>query len=305
MYWVVGLLSGVLALLVIGPMHVMAQTVGPGGGLTALPPTKLGPNLLQNSGFETLNGGVPVAWTSGAGWSVDQLVVHSGSVSYRRASGADTSAQKLQLKAGTYLLSAWIKTDGAGDGSTSGVRLTLDFRPGGVDAWRPSDVISGTNDWQLYQVGPIVVETDRTAAVLLENYNGAPGTAWFDDVSLVQILPAPVDVFLLYPNYRGLLFDDQSQTVQLDVTVTPPTGDFGRYTVRSVLSDETSGRVVAQQSLSAAAHLVAMLDGTAMQSGRSYLATVSLVDLSTNGVVSTYPAYRVAKAAGSARQSMN
>ena len=300
----VTLLSVVFAVLVIGPMHVMAQP-SVAGGLTALPPTNFGPNLLQNSDFETLSGGLPVAWSSGAGWSADQLVVHSGRVSYRREPGADTSAQTVQLKAGTYLLSAWIKSDGLGSGSTSGARLTLDFRPGGINAWRPSEVISGTNDWQLYQVGPIVIETDRTAAVWLENYNGASGTAWFDDVSLVQILPPPVDVFLLYPNYRGLLFDDQPQTIRLDVTVTPPGGDVGRYTVRSVLSDETSGRVVAQQSLSAAAHLVAMLDGTAMQSGRSYLATVSLVDLSTNGVVSTYPAYRVAKAAGSARQSMN
>ena len=124
----------------------------------------------------------------------------------------------------TIRFSAWIKTDGLGSGATSGARLTLDFRPGGINAWRPSDVISGTSDWQLYQVGPIVVETDRTAAVWLENYGGASGTAWFDDVSLVQILPPPVDVFLLYPNYRGLLFDDQPQTIRLDVTVTPPGG---------------------------------------------------------------------------------
>ena len=305
MHRLVGVLSAILAVLVIGPIHVMAQPSTPGGGLTALPPTNVGPNLLQNSGFETLSGGLPVAWSSGAGWSADQRIVHSGSVSYRRAPGADTSVQTLQLKAGTYLLSAWIKTDGLGSGSTSGARLTLDFRPGGINAWRPSDVISGTNDWQLYQVGPIVVDTDRTAAVWLENYNGASGTAWFDDVSLVQILPPPVDVFLLYPNYRGLLFDDQPQTIQLDVTVTPPGGDFGRYSVRGVLSDETSGRVVAQRSLSAAAHLGAGLDAAALQSGRSYLATVSLVDRATNSVVSVYPAYRVAKAAGSARQSMN
>src|SRR5438094_6629082 len=300
----VTLLSVVLAVLVIGPMHVMAQP-STAGGLTALPPTNFGPNLLQNSDFETLSGGLPLAWSSGAGWSADQLVVHSGRVSYRREPGADTSAQTVQLKAGTYLLSAWIKTDGAGDGSTSGARLTLDFRPGGVDAWRPSDVISGTNDWQLYQVGPIVVETDRTAAVLLENYSAASGTAWFDDVSLVQILPAPVDVFVLYPNYRGLLFDDEPQTIQLDVTVTPPGGDFGRYTLRGVLSDETSGRVVAQRSFPAEAHLVAGLDATAMQSGRSYLAAASLEDRVTNSIVSTYPAYRVSKVAASTRQSMN
>src|SRR5207244_10771081 len=102
-----------------------------------------------------------------------------------------------------------------------------------------------------------------------------------------------------------MLCGDQSQPVQRDVAGPPPGGDFGRHSVRGVLADEASGQVVAQQSFSAAAHLVATLDGTAMQSGRSYLATVSLVDLSTNAVVSTYPAYRVSKVAGSARQAMN
>src|SRR6267378_6800870 len=162
MHRLVGLLSAVLIVLVIGPAHLMAQlsTPAPIGGLTALPPTNVGPNLLQNPGFETLDGGLPVAWSSGAGWSADQLIVHSGRVSYRRAPGADTSAQTLQLKAGTYLLSAWIKSDGLGSGSTSGARLTLDFRPGGINAWRPSEVIRGTSDWQLSQVGPIVVDTD-------------------------------------------------------------------------------------------------------------------------------------------------
>src|SRR2546428_12185371 len=97
MQWLVGLLSGVLALLVIGSMPVIAQPSTPGGGgLTALPPTKLGPNLLQNSGFETGNGGLPVGWTSGAGWSADQLVVHSGSVSYRRRTWVGKFSAKVQ-----------------------------------------------------------------------------------------------------------------------------------------------------------------------------------------------------------------
>ena len=298
---------GVVALFVSAP--ALSQTPI-AGGLTALPSTSYGPNLVQNPGFETLSGALPASWTSGGGWSADQLLVHGGRMAYRRTTGASTSAQTLQLKAGIYLLSAWIKTDTLGSGATSGVRLTLDFRPGGINAWWPSDVINGTTDWKLYQIGPIVVDTDRTAAVQLENYNAASGTAWFDDVSLIQVLPAAVDAFLLYPNYRGMIFDDQPQTVQLDVTVTPPGGDFGRYSVRATLADEASGQLVAQQSFPAASHLVAAVDGSAMQSGRGYLATVSLVDLSVpdgapNSIVSTYPAYRVSKVAGSARQSMN
>ena len=31
-------------------------------------------------------------------------------------------------------------------------------------------------------------------------------------------------MFLLYPNYRGLMFSDQSQVASMDLTVTPPAG---------------------------------------------------------------------------------
>src|SRR5207253_7887915 len=79
-------------------------------------------------------------------WSSDVCSSDLGRASYRRAAGADTSAQTVQLKAGTYLLSAWIKSDGLGSGATSGVRLTLDFRPGGINAWRPSEVISRSEE---------------------------------------------------------------------------------------------------------------------------------------------------------------
>src|SRR5947207_9633001 len=194
---------GVVALFVSAP--ALSQTPI-AGGLTALPSTSYGPNLVQNPGFETLSGALPASWTSGGGWSADQLVVHGGRMAYRRTTGASTSAQTLQLKAGIYLLSAWIKTDTLGSCA--------------------------------------------------------------------------------------------------------PSGDFGRYSVRATLADEASGQLVAQQSFPAASHLVAAVDGSAMQSGRGYLATVSLVDLSVpdgapNSIVSTYPAYRVSKVAGSARQSMN
>src|SRR2546428_6631636 len=105
------LLSAVLAVVVIGPVHVIAQP-STSGGLTALPRTSFGPNLIQNSGFETLSGGAPVGWSSGAGWSADQLVVHSGGVSYRRAAGGGTSAPPGGLEGGQHRLNAWGQTEG-------------------------------------------------------------------------------------------------------------------------------------------------------------------------------------------------
>ena len=42
-----------------------------------------------------------------------------------------------------------------------------------------------------------------------------------------------------------------------------------------------------------------------MQMGRPYLVTFSLVDAGSNATVASYPAYRVSRAPGAARQSMN
>ncbi|PYN09258.1 MAG: hypothetical protein DME02_04230 [Candidatus Rokuibacteriota bacterium] len=273
-----------------------------GGGLTALPTESLGPNLVQNPGFETAG---PASWPVSGGWSLDQLQKHGGAFSYRRDSGG-TAQQTFQLKAGTYKASVWMKTQGLGSGASSGARLTLDFRPSGLNAWTPSDVISGTNDWQRVEIGPIVVDADRTAALMLEMYNGPGGTVWFDDVTLTKLSASGVEVFLLYPNFRGMLFDDGPSTLKFDVKTTPPGGDFGRYGLTATLKDEASGQVIATQSYAAADHFVADLDGGGMQAGRGYLATFSLVDKSAgNALVAAYPPYRVSKAPAAARQSMN
>ena len=300
--WIAGGLIMVLTMSSAAPAARAQSTPLIGGGLTALPTESLGPNLVQNPGFETAG---PAGWPASGGWSLDQLQKHSGSFSYRRDSGG-TVQQTFQLKAGTYKASVWIKTQGFGSGASSGARLTLDFRPGGLNAWTPSDVISGTNDWKLVEIGPVVVDADRTAALMLEMYNGPSGTVWFDDVKLTQVAASGVEVFLLYPNFRGMLFDDGPSTLKFDVKTTPPGGDFGRYGVTATLKDEASAQVIATQSYAAAAHFVADLDGSAMQAGRPYVATFTLVDKSaSDAVVAAYPSYRVSKAPAAARQSMN
>src|SRR5262249_47218594 len=154
-------------------------------------------------------------------------------------------------------------------------------------------------------IGPVVIAADQKVAILLENYNNPSGTAWFDDVVVQQMQSGDLDVFMLYPNFRGMLFDDQPQTLQFDVNVTPPTGDFSRYKILASIKDETGGQVIAQNSTAAAAHVVASVDGSTMAIGRSYLASVSLIDQSTNSSVYDYPAYRVSKVPGASRSTMN
>jgi Bacterial Ig domain len=298
--WITAILSSVLV--AIGAAApATAQLIG--GGLTAQPTVGLSSDLVTNGGFETLNGGVPAGWGTGSGWAADQTVKHSGTFSYRRGTGSPTVSQSIALKKGIYNLSAWIKTQGLGSGSTSGVRLTMDMRPG-VNEWHPSDVYSGTLDWTLVEVKNIVITQDMTVNISLENYNGAAGTAWFDDVKLVQQLPQGVDVFMLYPNFRGMLFDDGPSTMKFDVSVTPPSGDFSRYKVTGTLKDEATGQTLTTQDYPAAANFTAEMSGALMQTGKSYLVSFILVDQSNGTTASTYPAYRVSRAAAGQRGSM-
>ncbi len=296
-------LMAIIGALASGVGVAQAQGALVAGGLTALPTITESPNKLQNPGFETLSGGFPASWSTPSGWAADLIVRHSGNYSYRRGSGAGTSSQAVPLKKGVYNLSAWIKTEGI-SGTNAGIRLQLDLRPT-ISNWATTAIITGTRDWTLFEVKNFIVPQDMTVTVKLENFGGATGTAWFDDVKLVEQVPLALDVYMLYPNYRGMLFDDQSPTMRFDVSVTPPGGDFGRYQVRGTLKDEATGVAVATQNYAAEAHVVADLDGSLMSYARPYLASFSLIDRSSGAIAHSYPAFRVSKVAGSTRLSMN
>lgn len=277
--------------------HAQSATTLIGGGLTALPTVTLGPNRIANSGFES---GSAAPWSAGTAWTMDQLTKRTGTFSYRRDTGAPTSSTRLDLPPGIYKFSAWVKTQSLG----TGLRLQFDFRPG-INSWFNLEIAGGTADWKLYELKNMVVTQPSTVTLKLENAGGPAGTAWFDDVKLEEQLAQSVEAFLLYPNFRGMLFDDGPSTLKFDVKVTPPGGDFGRYTVRGTLRDEATGQVVTTQSYPSSAHFVASLEGGGMQFGRPYLATLALIDGSSGAQVYAYPAYRVSRAPASTRQSMN
>ena len=108
-----------------------------------------------------------------------------------------------------------------------------------------------------------------------------------------------------YPNFRGMLFDDDPPTLTFDVSVHPPADDRGRYLVGGTLRDEGETTPVATQTYAASAHFVAALDGSSMEVDRGYLATFALLDRSNGSVVFTYPAYRVSRVPAARRASMN
>jgi hypothetical protein len=286
-----------LTLAMAGPVAPV-QSAPPelAGGATALPVTTVGPSVLANGGFES---GSAAPWSGGPGWTIDRQTTHAGRFSYRRDAGAPTATTTLALTAGTYRLSAWIKTaDLAGN-----VRLRLDLRPSSFQ-WSTNEVERGTADWRRYETELVIAER-ATVTLGLEAEDGATGTAWFDDLALEEVLPPALQAFALYPNFRGMVFDDGPSTLTFDVQVVPPGRDFGRHTVRGVLRDEATGTVLMTAVYPARAAIVAQLDASSMRLDRTYLATFTLIDDRSGTEVYATPPYRVVRASASARAAMN
>ncbi|MGA9739148.1 hypothetical protein, partial [Candidatus Binatus sp.] len=118
-----------------------------------------------------------------------------------------------------YTLTGQIKTeDYIGENSGAGAMFFLyDFAR--------SPIFNGTTDWTSVTLQHVPVSAGKTASLRLQTYDPVPtGNSWFANLSLQQEIPPGLQMFLLYPNYRGLMFSDQSQVASLDLTVTPAAG---------------------------------------------------------------------------------
>lgn len=265
------------------------------GGPTALSPVTTGANRLTNGDFEAASA---APWSVGRGWTVDRRTAHTGSGSLRREAGAPSATATVTLPAGAYRFSAWIKTQNLG----AGARLRFDVRPA-AHRWFATEIAPGTAGWREYALSDVVIPEPATVTLVLEADEGTAGTAWFDDVKLEALLPPALETFLLYPNFHGTLFDDGPSTLTFDVHVTLPAAELARHTVRGVLREEISGRVVVAASYPARGAFVAELDGRGMRAGTTYLATFALTDAG-GAETSASPAYRVSRAPAEARASM-
>ncbi len=293
------------------PPRKLAIDVPDTGGLVAWPAAPLGENLLTNPGFEEiLSNGKPRGWEDN-GFAIDDTVARAGARSYLLADAhaipySQAARHVLNLRRGVYQLRLWVKTEQLGATQGSGVRACLSAPPAYpwklVRACTPP--LKGTNDWQELVLSKVSVPVDTPAAVSLEAYGEPDGKAWFDEVELRREEKL-LDVFLLYPNYRGLLFDDQPQTVRLHVSTDPPrTDEKADYRVILSVTDESSGTVVQEESFAAEASAVASLDFSTLAQGRAYLVSARLVSTGGAEAVAEYPPYRIWKVPGELRKQM-
>ncbi len=180
-----------------------------------------GPNLLQNPGFEQLQDGKPVGWTSQLGkeWTADAAVRHGGqtSAAFSRTAEGPTywisqSVTLNQTRPTPLVVSGWSRAEGV-QGTRGGeysVWVDLAYMDG-TPLWgqkAPFDV--GTHDWQYAEKVFVVAKPVRNVTVNILFRNGVSGQAWFDDIGLQELQVS-----------GGLFFDRTSATRPTGATASP------------------------------------------------------------------------------------
>jgi len=155
----------------------------------------LGANLVANAGFEDGAG----AWGLPAQlYAIDTAVAHSGAASlrYHGEPGGPylLAGQGLPLKPGkSYRLGAWVKVEGI-ESSDTGAAVALEWvgHEGYIGGAYPTGRV-GTRDWEriVYYTAPLP-DGVTGGSVIAYGRSGTRGTAWFDDIEVVELAEAAV-----------------------------------------------------------------------------------------------------------------
>lgn len=233
-----------------------------GGGIETLPPVQTAPVPLANASFE--DGAASWKINIPESFSIAPSQAHNGKASLRFDATCKpqyTPSAKLivhDIQPGNYVLRFWIKTRAlqgmqvGGSERTGGIRVSFEYTTSdGQRSWPSSEIFTGTRDWQPEELLFHIERPprDHQAAISINSYNGSggQGEAWLDDFTLERWATPPVEAFLRYPNYRGFLAEDASQTVKVWVRVNQ---EQPATPVQISITDAT-GAAMAEQQLPA------------------------------------------------------
>ncbi len=297
------LLIGIITLLFV-PTSASAAQLAVGGLMTPAVGVTLAPNSLENGDFSDGTSGwkfLPKCF------SLDPTTLApNGAVSMKlndpatcnHANPSAVNSVKAQ-GGGYYTVSAQIMTENfVSSNAAAGVRLLL---TGAGAAPR----INGTTAWTTSTFQHAAVAEGKTGIFEVANY-GYPkpsGAAWFANLTMQQELPPPLTTFLLYPNYRGLMFSDQSQVASFALAVNPVGGVPLSEVQVELDAVDAAGNIVAAQSFSPDANqFTATLDMGALPPG-TYQVSGKLMDAGGK-LLLQQSAYSIVKLDASARADM-
>jgi hypothetical protein len=192
------------------------------GGLDAVEPGyTLGPNLLVNADFRS---GLK-DWTFDPScFSLDGTADASLRLQEPCAQQSPFAENAFKCPPGLYTISAEVKTQSS---------ITVPKRLGGArvrlldapsDKWAMTQAVVGTTDWTSTAKAHAAIADGSVGSFRAETVGPVAGTSWFRKLFLSRELPAALQTFLLYPNYRGMMFSDQSYMAQISIEVNPPAG---------------------------------------------------------------------------------
>ena len=271
------------------------------GGLTALPGADgTGPNLVKNPNFEAPAGGDLTAWNARAAgpWTIDRA--GRGGRSALRLTAADAQQmvpqleQTVSLEPGVYTVSGWVRAENLGTKDTrSGVRVCLDARPR-FNWWHCTPVARGTADWSQLSQGGIAVSDPGPYKIAVGAYGAPDGSAWFDEISLTARRKPALDVYLLYPNFRGMLFEGRPQVLRVAV------GAAQGARVRLALVEEPGGAVARERVVTGPGTVE--LDAAGLR-GNAWLLRAELLD-AAGAATARYPDHRIVRVSAKARDEL-
>lgn len=155
---------------------------------------KLGPNLIKNPSFEAIKNGKPIGWrTSRWGGPEPEFLVedkfgHSGKkcVKISSTQGANASwSFPIQVKPRTdYRVSVWVKTE-----NVKATRFGAQVNLHELQFEGKTEAIEGDKGWtQLTSEFNSGSRTSILVNCLFGGWGSATGTAWFDDVSVKELI---------------------------------------------------------------------------------------------------------------------
>jgi hypothetical protein len=264
--------------------------------LAAAEEPQLGPNLVQNPGFEEVQDGRPVAWyLPSPVYTLDESVARTGRRSLKfdnRDAGVYVMcSQDLPLEPGAiYEAKAYVRTQGI-QGGDSGATVCLEWQDAAgnyLGGFYLPGRKGDTPDWT--EVSGVSVQLPPQAArahILCYVRKGMTGTAWWDDVSVRRVHRSPMQAFLAEPRYRGWLLDGQPLRIEARVSLLPAElkGAPDQYALDGVFrAVGAPASMTTVKVPEAAPHSVLRLDLSDLRPGR-YEFETRLVDKRTGEVV--------------------
>lgn len=197
-----------------------------------------------------------------------------------------------------YTISGQVKTQDFVDSAAGGGAMFFLY----YFAYSP--IFNGTHDWTSVTDQHVTIPSGVSGSVRLQTYDPAvSGSVWFANMSLQQEVPPGLQTFLLYPNYRGLMFSDQSETASVDLMVNPPAGTTLATLKVELDAIDAGGNTVASRTFTPATNeFIGAVDMSALPLGDYQL--VGKLEDSGGNVLMTQSPYAITKLDSSLRDGM-